>query len=235
MEESAPNTVVQGTLITCKSVFYTGVCAFVSGLYGISRRSPHYGLLATAAAVNSGVTAVTFFSLREFVISPLLVHTLSWPQYTRRRADLGISKPSDARLEPPTWSDLRTHKTLETGISGALTGGILRGWKSGPRAILPGALTIGALCTLLQLAYNEASITRLRYVSGLNVSTPATPAAPPSKPLFERFLTLFGVQPVTDEQYVEKMKKTRDGHLKRIAELEQQLALENTKEDTNTS
>ncbi|KAF5386664.1 hypothetical protein D9615_001564 [Tricholomella constricta] len=211
MENSAGNTVIRGTLITCK-------------------RNPHYGVLATAAAVNSGVTAVTFFSLREFAISPLLVHTLSWPQYVRRRRELGINDPSDPSLDPPTWSDLRKHKTLDTGISGALAGGALRGWKSGPRAILPGALTIGALCTLLQLAYNEAGIMRLRYVSGLNVSTPVTPP-PPSKSLSERFLTMFGVQQVTDEQYVEKLKATREAHLKRIAELEQQLAREKADRD----
>jgi len=38
-----------------------GLSAFVTGLYGISRRNPNYGFLATAAAVNSGVTAFTFF------------------------------------------------------------------------------------------------------------------------------------------------------------------------------
>ncbi|KAG5642877.1 hypothetical protein DXG03_001919 [Asterophora parasitica] len=126
----------------------------------------------------------------------------------------------------PTWSDLRKHNTLDTGLSGALAGGALRGWKAGPRAILPGALTIGAACTLLQLAFNEAAITRVKYISGLSVSAPVKPATPPSKPLFERFLGMFGLQPVTDEQYVEKLKATRDGHLKRIAELEQQIETE---------
>lgn len=182
--------------------------------------------------MNSGVTAATFFSIREIVVSPLLAHTLPWPQYARRRAELGISPHSDSPLDSPTISDLRKHKTLDSGLSGALTGGILRGWKSGTRAFLPGALTIGALCTLLQLAYNEVGITRLRYISGLKDSASARPSAPPSKPLTERFLSLLGVKQVTDEQHIAKLKATRDGHLKRIAELEQQLATEKAKNDS---
>ncbi|GLB34659.1 hypothetical protein LshimejAT787_0202240 [Lyophyllum shimeji] len=214
MEDSAPSTVVRGTLITCNRTL----------------RIP---------AVNSGVTAVTFFSIREFVVSPLLVHTLPWPQYARRRAALGVSPhPSDPPqvAEPPTISDLRKHKTLDSGLSGALTGGVLRGWKSGRKAVVPGALTVGALCTLLQLAYNEAGVIRLRYISGLNEPARATSSTSPSKSLGERFLGLFGVRQVTDEQYLVKLKATRDAHLTRIAELEQQLATEKQKaEDDSTT
>ncbi|KAH0583535.1 hypothetical protein H2248_009162 [Termitomyces sp. 'cryptogamus'] len=190
--------------------------------------------MAIAAGVNSGVTACSFFALREIVISPLLVNTLPWPQYSRRRHDLGISHPNDWPTDTPTWSDLRQHNTLDSGLSGAIAGGVLRGWKSGPRAILPGMLTIGAVCTLLQLAYNEATVSRLRYISGLKVKAPANEApaapAPRSKTASERFLTLIGVHQVTEEEYLEKMKATRDRHLRRIAELEQQLATEKAQE-----
>lgn len=64
------------------------------------------------------------------MISPLLVYTLPWPQYVRRRQLLGIESSSDHDLvEQLSWSDLRKHKTLDTGLSGILTGGLLRGWK----------------------------------------------------------------------------------------------------------
>ncbi|KAG6861542.1 hypothetical protein C0995_015275 [Termitomyces sp. Mi166 len=213
-----------------------GICAFVTGLYGIAKRSPQYALMSMAAGVNSGVTACSFFALREIVISPLLVNTLPWPQYSRRRRDLGISHPDDLPAEPPTWSDVRKHNTLDSGLSGAIAGGALRGWKSGPRAILPGMLTIGAVCTLLQLVYNEASVSRLRYISGLKVKAPANeaPATPAirTKTASERFLTLIGIHQVTEEEYLEKMKATRDSHLRRIAELEQQLAAEKAQEES---
>ncbi|KAG5649723.1 hypothetical protein H0H81_002367 [Sphagnurus paluster] len=113
--------------------------------------------------------------------------------------------------------------------NGALAGGALRGWKSGPRAVLPGALTIGALCTILQMAYNEAGIIRLRFISSsLKVPTPVT-ASSPKKPVMERFLDWVGVHQVTDEEYIAKMKATRAKHLARIAELEEQLAADKTK------
>ena len=73
-----------------------------------------------------------FQGIREFAISPLLVHTLSWPQYARRKLELDIEYSSDQTLHPAghvSWSDLRTHKTLDTGMSGVLAGGLLRGWK----------------------------------------------------------------------------------------------------------
>lgn len=72
-----------------------------------------------------------FLGIREFAISPLLVYTLPWPQYARRRHELGIKSSSEpySAPAPPTWTDLRQYKTLDTGLSGALAGGLLRGWK----------------------------------------------------------------------------------------------------------
>lgn len=104
-------------------------------------------------------------------------------------------------------------------------------YAAGSRAIFPGALTIGAICTLLQVAYNEAGIVRLRYIYGLQTLKPATPIGPPAKSLSDRFLDILGVQVVTEDEYLKKMKLTRDAHLKRIAELEQQLAVEKAKEE----
>lgn len=72
-------------------------------------------------------------AIREFVVSPLLVSRLSIPQYTRRRRELGIDEVAPGAsppLEHLSWSELRTHKILDTGISGVLAGGALLGWKS---------------------------------------------------------------------------------------------------------
>lgn len=115
---------------------------------------------------------------------------------------------------------------------------------AGPRAILPGALTAGALCTILQMAYNELGVARLRYISRLNeesslplpatgspshVSPPITQKA--AKSFSDKILTTLGLQPVSDEEYLTKMKKTREMYIKRIVELEAQLEIEKGKED----
>lgn len=93
------------------------------------------------------------------------------------------------------------------------------------------------------MAYNELGVARLRYISRLNeesslpTSTPA-PASHVSSPISqktaksfsEKILTTLGLQPVSDEEYLAKMKKTREMYVKRIVELEAQLEIEKAKE-----
>ena len=68
--------------------------------------------------------------LREFAVGPLLVHTIPWPQYENRRRALGIATPEDSlTLDGPSIHDLRSDKLLDSAISGAITGGLIRGWK----------------------------------------------------------------------------------------------------------
>ncbi|KIL69998.1 hypothetical protein M378DRAFT_98260 [Amanita muscaria Koide BX008] len=235
MEKSAPYTVAQGTITT------SALSAFVTGVYGIITSHPNYGVLAGAAAFNSGVTAATFFGLREYVVSPLLVSTLPFAQYERRRHELGYADTHCPSNSQPSisWSDKRAHKLLDSGLSGAATGGILRGWRSGPAAALPGALTVGAACIGLQYAFNEASIARLRYASRqsskdeeasltdtrLPLDHNIALLEPPSS-FGDKVLGLLGVRKMDEVEYLEKMKKTRDRHLERIAELEKQLEVE---------
>ncbi|KAF9469369.1 hypothetical protein BDZ94DRAFT_1182175 [Collybia nuda] len=236
MDKDASSTVIKGTIITSIG------SAFLTGIFGIVAKNAHYGLLAGAAAVNSGVTAVTFFGIREYAVSPILVSSLTWPQYVRRRRELGIGNNQLELPEKVSWSDLRKHKTLDSGISGFAAGGLLRGWKSGPKAILPGALTAGAICTLLQMAYNELGVTRLKYISRLNKEDPISKIDVPSistpipqggaKSFSEKVLTLVGLQPISDDEHLAKMKIKRETYLKRIAELEAQLEVERAKEDS---
>ncbi|KAL1693335.1 hypothetical protein GGG16DRAFT_123431 [Schizophyllum commune] len=77
--------------------------AFVTGLHGIWTNRPQYTVATGLAAANSGVTAATFFSLRELVVRPLLRD----------------------HVPPPT--SVRRENLIESGVSGALTGGLLRG------------------------------------------------------------------------------------------------------------
>ncbi|KAK2466706.1 hypothetical protein APHAL10511_000964 [Amanita phalloides] len=209
MDNSAAYTVAQGTLIT------SALSAFATGLYAIAYRNPNYSLLAGAAALNSGITAATFFGLREYAISPTLKHA--------RQDTLSLS-----------WTDRRTHHLLDSGLSGAAAGGILRGWKSGPAAVLPGAATAATICVLLQYAFNEAGIARLRYASR-HYASPAEPPlhhgldyerSEPSPTLAQRMLNVIGVRKMADDEYLNQMKKTRDHHLRRMAQLEMQLEAE---------
>ncbi|KAF8643846.1 hypothetical protein AX16_008863 [Volvariella volvacea WC 439] len=235
MDKSAPTTVVQGTLVTCN--------AFLTGLYGIFKGQPGYGILAGAAAVNSGLTAGAFFSIREFIVSPILVSAVPGAHYARRRRMLGINRERDDEYNlsaTPSWSELRTYKIVDTAASGAITGGLFRGWRSGPKAVLPGAITAAAFCALLQVAYNELGIYRINYISKSSerqsrAQAPAKPASQEGLPWTQRIWSWFGVRKMTDEEYLEKLKRTRDYHLKRIEELEQQVAEENSDKDKSNT
>lgn len=118
--------------------------------------------------------------------------------------------------------------------------------------ILPGVTTASIVCTLLQLAYNEVDIARVKYVSRMlkeaqtspdvrpAVSRPLSPPNPPSvdevvprKPIMERILTALGWHPVSNEEYVEKLKYKRDACLRRIAQLEVEKERDNKPTDSS--
>ena len=95
-----------------------------------------------------------------------------------------------------------------------------------------------AVAATLQYTYNEINLSRLRFISKLNqenrtaVPKPVirpqnTPSNPePTENWMDVFLKAIGMTPITDEEYVVKMKKTREVYLKRIHELEMQLETE---------
>lgn len=114
-------------------------------------------------------------------------------------------------------------------------------WIAGPKAVLPGAITVGVIATLLQLGYNEIGVQRLKYISRQHTaepeprsvvvaSTPATYQEAPETTLIEdprswkaRILSLMGVRKMSEEEYLKRLKLQREHHLVRIKELEQKL------------
>lgn len=97
------------------------------------------------------------------------------------------------------------------------------------------------VAAILQYSYNEINLSRLRYISKLKqenrtaVPKPvikprnSPPSLEPTETWMEVFLKTIGMTPVTDEEYIAKMKKTRNVYLKRIHELEVQLETESGK------
>ena len=73
--------------------------------------------------------------LREYIVSPILVHTIPSEQYQRRRHQLGIGQNSSKTENTTTdssgsqFSSIRSQKTLDSALSGMATGGLLRGLK----------------------------------------------------------------------------------------------------------
>jgi hypothetical protein len=96
--------------------------------------------------------------------------------------------------------------------------------------MLSGSVSVGAVCMVLQLGYNELGIQRLRYLSQTNsMPTPTLPVtveslsnvpSDGSRCWKEKALWLMGVRLLSDEEYLERMKLQRDQYVRRIQELE---------------
>ncbi|KAG8217562.1 hypothetical protein J3R82DRAFT_5713 [Butyriboletus roseoflavus] len=188
MDPSAPRTVLKGVVITCEFVpcasSQTSLGGVAGGFYGgFKHGAPTKFLLYSA--VNSGIVAATFFSIREYVISPVLVSMLPGSQYQlrRQRLSLSVGQPMSEEAAFLSWADIRTSRLLDSGVSGGLAGGILNVWKralghlkhfsnlssytlGGRRGLTPGVATGALMCTLVQWCFNEFNILRIHYVSG---------------------------------------------------------------------
>lgn len=92
-------------------------------------------------------------------------------------------------------------------------------------------MVVGAAATVLQYGYNELRVVRLRYISSLqrseeNRKSTGTALNQITDSPFQSLLKLFGVVPISDEEYLAKLKRSREIYLKRIGELENQIGEE---------
>ena len=91
-------------------------------------------------------------------------------------------------------------------------------------------------CAFGQLLYNELGVQRVKFVArtSLNTSpqlpTPLAPGIPelpvPKEPLFDRMIQAIGLKRLSDEEYLAQMRGERATHLRRIAELEAKLQVD---------
>ncbi|KAL5489847.1 hypothetical protein ACEPAI_4679 [Sanghuangporus weigelae] len=194
-------------------------------------------LLSASTALNSGLVAFAFFSLREHIISPVLADT---------RSSANQTGDVDRSL---TWSTMRMHHLEDSALTGALLGGAFNAWKRGPRGVLPGAFTASLACTALQLLVNELDVQRVRYVSRSSRSGSSSTFAPvlsvseaqnaqnatssdANRSSFgDRVLAFLGITKVDGIEYLRRLKAKRDAHLARIRELEAQI--EEEKRESN--
>ncbi|KAI0301985.1 hypothetical protein BC826DRAFT_491355 [Russula brevipes] len=84
MNQSTPLSVAAGTIASS----VTG--ALITGTYALAKRKGQVvaSVYAASAAVNCGTAGAIFFSIRGYVIVPLLIHTLP-SRLHERKNDLG--------------------------------------------------------------------------------------------------------------------------------------------------
>ena len=122
--------------------------------------------------------------------------------------------------------------------------------KAGLRAVIPGAITVGVVATLLQLGCNEFAVQRLKLIARQRLSgdgsIPADPQPGPtsryselsehkSTSLKTRVLSLLGIRKLSEDEYLQRLKIQRDHYLLQIAKLEQQLEEEKKTDNVSDS
>jgi hypothetical protein len=154
-----------------------------------------------------------------------------------------------------TWGAMRSHHTLDSAVSGGITGSVLNTWKrsylswvlqlriesdsmvlplGGTRGTFTG-LTFGSVfCTLGQLLYNEFGVQRIKFISRRYpipseppTRTPivleASEPPAPKQPLLDRIIHAMGLNRLSNEEYLVRLREERAAYLRRIADLEAQL------------
>ncbi|KZT09650.1 uncharacterized protein LAESUDRAFT_646500, partial [Laetiporus sulphureus 93-53] len=192
--------------------------------------------------INGGIVGATFFSCREYLVSPFLLSALADTSYSRRIREIQEQRASGVRTgEKLGWWDMRMYRVPDTALSGAFTGAVLNAWRRGRTGIVPGITTGGIVCAIIQFAFNEVGVARVKYISKklraqqeptrAPIASSSSPSgsvdASPWTARLDRLLTLFGFTRMSDEEYVTKLKAKRASYLEQIADLEKQVEEEN--------
>ncbi|KIO13418.1 hypothetical protein M404DRAFT_12371 [Pisolithus tinctorius Marx 270] len=216
MDPSAPQTVGKGVAAT------STVCGVTAALYGVLGGHPP-ARLALFSAVNGGLAAATFFSIREYIVGPVLTLTHVGNHHTRRKESESAVDGFTGTEPALSWSHIRTSRLLDSAISGGIAGGVLNAWKRGKVGLVPGLGTGALLCTLLQWGVNELHIFRIRHVYR-TITTMQTVSYQhqEAESWGDRILSAFGRR-VSNDDYLKRLKTERDTYLRRIEELEREL------------
>jgi len=97
-------------------------------------------------------------------------------------------------------------------------------------------------CTLGQMLYNEIGVQRIKFISRRYPIPSQLPTPPtvsrlteppvPKKSLLDRMIHAIGVNKLSDEEYLAKMREDRVAYLRRIAKLETQLEEDSNSKDS---
>lgn len=210
----------------------------ITGTYALAKRRGQViaGIYAASAALNCGIAGATFFSVRGYVIVPLLDQAV--PSRLRERERESPRRapevlPEASRSDGVTWGAMRLNRVLDSALSGGITGSVLNTWRRGTRGTFTGMMFGSVFCTLGQVLYNEMGVQRLKFISRRypipsqpptpsTVSGPAEPSVP-KKPLLDRMIHVIGINRLSDEEYLVQMREKRAAYLRRIENLETQL------------
>jgi len=187
----------------------------VSGaLYGLTKGANPL-TTGVSTGFNSGIAAFTFFGVRDYLITPMINSTSGSPQVVvPSRAPGGVGE-----------------NVLDSTCAGAVTGALLNGIRFGRGRVATGAGAWALTGAVLQLAYNEASRVRISYARNHQDAQEEEKSSSTgdversqmnaSDAIMGIITWIAPVKKITDEEYLEAMKKQQAAVEKRLAQSNQ--------------
>ncbi|WWD18406.1 hypothetical protein CI109_102856 [Kwoniella shandongensis] len=177
-------------MLVTKGVLTTGTLGAITGASIGVVQSKNPFALSINMTINLSIASLTFFGLREYIISPFLLSIEATPSHTRRLRDLqrlsskqlgklpatGVTEDESA----PSLMEVRTDRLLDSALAGGLTGGVLSSAFRGRATFGKAFITSSLIGSILQLSANQLRVFRLEYLAKQSQSQPISSQAPAS-------------------------------------------------------
>ncbi|KAK8858517.1 hypothetical protein IAR55_002744 [Kwoniella newhampshirensis] len=165
-------------LLVTKGVLTTGTIGAITGASIGVVQSKNPFALSINMTINLSIASLTFFGLREYVISPILLSIQPTLSHTRRLQNvqqlsskqLGKLPESnndsvDDALPPASLLEVRTDRLLDSALAGGMTGGVLSAAFRGRATFGKAFITSTLIGSILQLSTNQLRVFRLEYLA----------------------------------------------------------------------
>ncbi|OWZ57632.1 hypothetical protein C349_03070 [Cryptococcus neoformans var. grubii Br795] len=239
-------------LFVLKGILATGTFGAITGASIGALQSKNPYTLGTNMTINMSIAGLAFFTVREYLVSPLLLIIEATPSHSRRLLELQLSEKQRSKLpQVVSIGQMRTDRVLDSALAGALTGGALSAAFRGRATFGKAAFTSALITSALQASANQLRVMRLSYLAksqakmssldtapseheptakfdALKSSTPAPDPTSPSLPerMMSSFTKILPVRKLSNEEYLATLEKKRadvDKRLKEIAEEEMRM------------
>ncbi|OCF42023.1 hypothetical protein I317_04109 [Kwoniella heveanensis CBS 569] len=160
----------ESPLFVAKGVLSTGALGALTGAsIGVVRNQNPFAL-SINMTINLSIAGLTFFSIREYLVSPLLLSIDLTPSHTRRYTNLlnlsekqlGKLPSTSAQAQAQSLTEVRLDRVADSALAGALTGGVLSAAFRGRATFGKAALTSSLIASALQLGVNQLRVFRLK-------------------------------------------------------------------------
>ncbi|GHJ84215.1 hypothetical protein NliqN6_0617 [Naganishia liquefaciens] len=160
---AAPTIDPDSPLLVAKATAALALLGATTGGTLAVLRAQHPLPLVLGMGLNGAVAGLSFFGIREYVVSPLLVASLDGPGYRRRRQLASASAPAVDVVTPTNEISLmRNDRVMDSALAGGIAGSSISGLVRGRRTIPASFITSALITAALQYTTNTIRVTRVQ-------------------------------------------------------------------------